>query len=431
MKMEDGRVRKLVFCWICVFLAVPCGARIITVDDDGPADFNNIQAAIDDANDGDTIVVKKGLYVESINFLGKSIAVRSTNPGNLRVVSETVIGADSWEGEVVVQFRGTEGPSCLLAGFEINGGVVGFDLVYGTEHTSATIARCIFRGNRSGRVMHGCDGLIRNCLVAGNTDYTATTDVKATIEECCGVIRNCTIADNNGTYGIRVSSLNPGCYLRIENCIVYGNQLGQVSVVESAVDVCFSDIQGGPEGVELLDGSLNWGAGNIDADPWFVMLGRWDANDTPADLTDDFWLTGDYHLKSEGWRFDMNFDPPRWGYDYVTSRCIDAGNPGSALRRELLTIPGDPGHIWGENLRMNMGAYGGTRQASMPPYDWALLADITNDGIVDGRDFAHQASDWLINGTGQPGDFDRNGVVDTNDVGLFVDDWLKTTSWHE
>jgi hypothetical protein len=429
--LEDSKIKKVMFCWICVFLTVPCGARIITVDDDGPADFNNIQAAINDANDGDTIIVKKGLYVEPINFLGKNIAVRSTNPADLRVVSGTVIGADSWEGEVVVRFRGTEGPNCVLAGFEINGAVVGFDLAYGTEHTSATIARCTFRGNRSGRVMRGCDGLIRNCLVVGNTDHTVTTEVRAAVEECCGIIKNCTIADNNGTYGIRVSSLNPGCSLRIENCIVNGNYWPQVSVEESAVDVCFSDIQGGPQGVELLDGSLNWGPGNIDADPCFVMLGRWDANDTPADVTDDFWVAGDYHLKSEGWRLDTGFDPPRWGYDYVTSRCIDAGNPGSPLGGELLTIPADPGHIWGENLRINMGAYGGTAQASMPPYDWALLADITNDGIVDGRDFAHQAKDWLVNGAEQPGDLNRDSIVDTNDVGLFVDDWLKTTSWYE
>jgi hypothetical protein len=181
---------------------------------------------------------------------------------------------------------------------------------------------------------------------------------------------------------------------------------------------------------------IEWGPGNVDVDPCFVEPGKWvDANDPnivvePND-PNAVWIDGDYHLKSEGWRLDMNFDPPRWTYDYVTSRCIDAGNPGSPLGGELLPIPGGPGHIWGENLRINMGAYGGTRQASMPPYDWALLADITNDGIVDGRDFAHQASDWLSSSDEQPGDLNRNGIVDTNDVGLFVGDWLKTTSWHE
>jgi hypothetical protein len=54
-----------------LFLTVPCGARTITVDDDGPADFDNIQAAIDDANDGDTVVVQPGAYTDDgiINFL--------------------------------------------------------------------------------------------------------------------------------------------------------------------------------------------------------------------------------------------------------------------------------------------------------------------------------------------------------------------------
>jgi len=34
---------------ICLLLTIPCTAATITVDDNGPADFNNIQAAIDDA----------------------------------------------------------------------------------------------------------------------------------------------------------------------------------------------------------------------------------------------------------------------------------------------------------------------------------------------------------------------------------------------
>ena len=40
---------------------------IITVDDDSPADFDNIQAAIDYASSGDTVVVSDGLYTGSGN----------------------------------------------------------------------------------------------------------------------------------------------------------------------------------------------------------------------------------------------------------------------------------------------------------------------------------------------------------------------------
>jgi len=35
---------------ICFLLSTPCLADVITVDDDGPADFDNIQAAINDSN---------------------------------------------------------------------------------------------------------------------------------------------------------------------------------------------------------------------------------------------------------------------------------------------------------------------------------------------------------------------------------------------
>lgn len=43
-------MKKLLLLWICLCFTIPCGARTITVDDDGPADFNDIQVAINDAN---------------------------------------------------------------------------------------------------------------------------------------------------------------------------------------------------------------------------------------------------------------------------------------------------------------------------------------------------------------------------------------------
>ena len=133
-------------------------------------------------------------------------------------------------------------------------------------------------------------------------------------------------------------------------------------------------------------------------------------------------------MKSEGWRWDSIRQ--RWDYDDVTSRCIDAGNPGSPLGDELLSVPDDPNNEWGENLRINMGAYGDTEQAGMPPYNWALLADLTNDGIVDFVDLAHQAKDWLNSGDCQPGDFNRDSLIDISDLALLVEDWLKQTSWY-
>ena len=55
-------MKNLIPALICLFLAIPCQAGVIYVDDDGPADFNNIQEAIDDCNTGDIVEVKPGIY---------------------------------------------------------------------------------------------------------------------------------------------------------------------------------------------------------------------------------------------------------------------------------------------------------------------------------------------------------------------------------
>ena len=182
----------------------------------------------------------------------------------------------------------------------------------------------------------------------------------------------------------------------------------------TSLNISYCDLQDGLDGI-AGSGTLNWGLGNIDADPCFV---------DPYD--------GDYHLKSEGWRWSKYLiHDSHWTYDSVTSRCIDAGNPGSPLCEELLTIPEDPNHDWGVNLRINIGAYGGTTEASMPPYDWALLGDLTNDGTVGYEDLAGQIEDWLTSANEQPGDLNRDGLVNMEDFSRLAENWQQVTDWVE
>ncbi len=77
-----------------------------------------------------------------------------------------------------------------------------------------------------------------------------------------------------------------------------------------------------------------------------------------------------------------------------------------------------------------MGAYGGTAEASIPPYDWAILGDLTNDGKVDFDDLAGQVEDWLNSSSDQPGDLDRNGIVNMVDFALLAQKWFVKTSWY-
>jgi len=237
------------------------------------------------------------------------------------------------------------------------------------------------------------------------------------VYRCNGLIKNCTIANNVSEVGDW-----DGGTMTIENCIIgYNGDYGapQVSIYGGGtLNISYCDVQGGLEGIDS-DGTVNWGLGNIDIAPYFVQLGYWEGE--PLELVE-----GDYHLQSQAGRWDPNQND--WVYDANTSRCIDAGNPGCPLSEELEN---------GNNLRINMGAYGGTAQASMAPYDWlapygwALLGDLSNDGVVDYVDLAGQVEDWLISANEQPGDLNRDGMVNMVDFAALTDDWQQVTNWAE
>jgi len=130
------------------------------------------------------------------------------------------------------------------------------------------------------------------------------------------------------------------------------------------------------------------GVGNIDADPCFAEVGYWDPNGTPDDANDDFWVDGDYHLKSQAGRWDPNVG--RWTIDDATSLCIDAGDPMSPIGYEPFPNGG----------RINMGAYGGTVEASKsyfgePLCETIVAGDVNGDCRVDFEDFRLMALHWL------------------------------------
>jgi hypothetical protein len=109
----------------------------------------------------------------------------------------------------------------------------------------------------------------------------------------------------------------------ISNSIFWNNGRTQI-FAGGTVDVDYSDVQDG------------WaGEGNIDADPCFVAPGYWDANGTPDDANDDFWVNGDYHLMPG-------------------SPCVDAGDPNYAAEVEETDLDGNPRVMGG---RIDIGAY--------------------------------------------------------------------------
>lgn len=87
--------------------------------------YGSIQSAINDASDGDIIIVSPGTYLENIDFKGKAITLRSTDPNDPNVVAATIIDGnqptDPNKGSVVT-FKSGEDTNSVLAGFTIQNG---------------------------------------------------------------------------------------------------------------------------------------------------------------------------------------------------------------------------------------------------------------------------------------------------------------------
>ena len=123
-----------------LILYVPCAraAKIYV-----PADHSTIQAAIEVAVDGDEIIVSPGTYGENIDFLGKQITVKSTDPNDSNVVTNTII--DGGQAGCVVTFDNGEGNNSVLSGVTIR------------------------NGNSSGVYCGNCSPTISNCTICENT----------------------------------------------------------------------------------------------------------------------------------------------------------------------------------------------------------------------------------------------------------------------
>ncbi len=267
-----------------LLLAVPCRAEIIIVDDDGPADFNNIQAAIDDSNDGDTIYVQTGVYTgpgnRDIDFLGKPITVRSTDPNDPNVVAATIIDCDANASEPnrAFIFQSGEAGNSVLAGFTITNGYKNYGgAIYCIGICRPTITCCVITGNTAtdagGGIYCGTGSspIITNCVITGNRasvrgggiSYGGSA-LNINISDCtfignsastdAGAIRgsaaitNCTFMWNTADNGGALAD----CTVPIRNCIFIANS---ASGVGGALHNCTTEISNC-----VL--SCNWAAGN-------------------------------------------------------------------------------------------------------------------------------------------------------------------------
>lgn len=246
-----------------------------------------------------------------------------------------------------------------------------------------SIENCIFTGNTAerGGALHGMQGsTIRNSIFAGNR------------AEEGGVLYSwgfgpslifCTLSDNSAQNGNAIHWGSGGrnqapVSMTISNCILWngGDEIDAWREKFADISIVYSDIQGG------------WpGEGNIDLYPCFAEPGYWEPDRTPADANDDVWVEGDYHLKSQVGRWDPVSGS--WVNDDVKSPCIDAGDPNTPVASE----PFPNGGV------INMGAYGGTAEASKSCFGQRIgenniNGDINSDCKVDLVDLLTVIAQW-------------------------------------
>jgi hypothetical protein len=388
-----------------------------------PNDYTTIQDAIDAASNGDIIEVSPDTYRgegnRDIDFKKKAITLRSSSGA-----SRTIIDCQGHRG---FYFHQGEGRKSVLRGFTIRGASLegsdfptlnsswppspdypvgggiycensspsiidcvierckaelggGICVVNGSPFIfSCTIERCEAGGFGTAQtggygagiaVVKGSDAHIVNCPIESNTAYNQSlgagvycqsskvmlsgcgisyndarvnvrggglycggSSAHATLKNCIvshntaesggGIfsesnshtnITNCTIADNTGG-GVHANT----SYTAIRNSIVWYNNGTSVVLDHS--------LSSNPVAYSNIEGSYS-GQGNISSEPMFV------SNES------------DYHLRSYWDNESFSFSNH--------SPCIDAGDPQDPIGAEPFP----------NNKRINMGAYGGTPEAS-------------------------------------------------------------------
>jgi hypothetical protein len=350
-----------------------------------PADYVTIQAAIDAAVDGDTVLISAGDYCEFLTITDKSISLIGEVIGSVRVYqtvrSDDLLAISGGSAQpVYIQAMVFEtgssviychispltlkdctirdGSNSLGAGIlcvgspdlTITGCVIEYNEadeagpyggggMYLSNIGNVTITNSRIEHNIANDVMAGGDrdyasggGIyatdigalsIANSVICSNWTYGYGSGMHCEAQTLS--LHNCVFAANQAYISPTALKAWVYDYGDVRNCIFYNNlpsMAHQIGLpVGSAFDIAYCNIQDSTASVE---GSYTWGPGNIDEDPQFITG-----------------FLSEFHLAPG-------------------SPCIDAGDPDPSFNDP--EDPANPGYaLWPALglLRNDMGAYGG------------------------------------------------------------------------
>ncbi|MHC4461268.1 MAG: choice-of-anchor Q domain-containing protein [Planctomycetota bacterium] len=394
--------KRITICFCAVLIANSALATTYYV----PEEYVTIQSAIDVCQDFDTVVIAAGRYFGSgnysINFNGKAITIRSTDPTDPQIVNSTVIDCNS-KGRGFA-FNTEEDADSKVMGLTITNGYGIFGgAIYSYNNSSPSITNCVIRNNSAvyGGGIACTNGesypVITNCQIIANSAIVFGGGIY--LNGSSPTIKNCIISENVALDGGAIYSHFPGnpaivnctisgnvasnsagavyCYnasnLSISHSILWGDTAPDASEImvgnqgdPTSIQISYCDIQGGEPNVILADGcTVDWGQGNIDLDPCFVNP---DSND--------------YHLLPD-------------------SPCIDAGDPEFVAGPDETDIDGNP-RILGEKI--DIGA-----DESVPPIP--ATVKITPKTL----NLQRRNVNWISCTIELPGDYD---IADVNSTSI-------------
>jgi len=233
---------------LLVLCAIPLSAATIRV----PADQPTIQAGIDMAGDGDSVLVADGIFTgegnRGITFHGYAITVQSENGAATCII-------DCESEDRGLYFTTGETEHAVLDGFTIKNGAAAEGAGIYCYQSSPSIIDCVVqecvaggepdRGNGGGIYCLEASPAISGCTITGNhADYSGGGLYLST--NSAPAITNSIIAENS-TLKLCAECGGSGVFSKddsraqIINCLIYGNQSGDG--FGGGVSCLMSDIQ--------------------------------------------------------------------------------------------------------------------------------------------------------------------------------------------
>ncbi len=365
---------------------------VLYVDDDNFAPYQIIQDAIDDANDGEIVLVMPGTYAENINMQGKAITLHSIDPNDPLVVVSTIIDGggsgsaitcDSGEdtNTVIAGFVITNGNGNLYGGYRYGGGMY-------NDNSSPTVSNCTFSGNWAspdgyggGMFNDNSSPIVSNCTFSNNSAAEQGGGM-CNFYNSSPIVSNCTFSNNSAAKQGGGGMLNSGSSPTVSNCTFSGNSgaggggMYNKSVCSPIVSNC------------TFSGNSAYSGGGM-------------CNSASSPTVNNCTFSNNEGTSWGGGMFNYSSYPPS---SPIVSNCTFIDNTTGGSGGGMWTGSGSSPTVSGSYFCGNIpdqidGPYtdnGGNEPLMFcPPPRPILEGDLDDDGDVDFLDFAKMAANWL------------------------------------